>query len=519
MKKIFLASFLFVAVISLNAQTYTSAVIEKTDKDGMQYEILGKINNHIWVYKKNGDLSTIAQYNEQMQLVKQNDLSFLPANVRSLEFVVGKQNVYAVFQFFNQTTGYIVAAAIDQQGQLVGSPKMLDSAQNVRPGTYAKIFNLIESENKQHLAVFRVNTTKTNHIKVHVNRFDEGFENAAETEISINSNDKKSQLSDFALDNQGNLYCLRNTTIQEAAPSVSLLFLSADGKNVKESSIINNQLLLDDIRLKVDNSLQRVILNSLYATEKKGHVEGLFTYVWDVKSNNTVLTTATRFTDASRASVSNKRNLKDAFDSYYLDKVKTMADGSYVVIAESAETYSNRSAFSRWDYYWGGPLYNPFYFNAWYRPFGFYPWARYGWGPSFGWNPWMSPFARWGYPSVTYNANQIALMSMDAKGNLQWVKTIDKSQSDINVDQFIGYGSFENNKGLQFVYYQKQKGQRQFVLHTLSNDNHVEKSAIIPIAEKNYEWMPKYLKQVGENEVVVPYQHKEKIGFALIKLK
>ena len=56
----------------------------------------------------------------------------------------------------------------------------------------------------------------------------------------------------------------------------------------------------------------------------------------------------------------------------------------------------------------------------------------------------MSPFSRWGYPSVTYNANQIALMSMDAKGNLQWVKTIDKNQSDINVDQFIGYGSFEN---------------------------------------------------------------------------
>lgn len=519
MKKIFLASFLLLLVVSMHAQTYLSSTIEKTDKDGMQYEILGKINNHIWVYKKNGSLSTIAQYNDQMQLVKQNELSFLPATVRSIEFVVNTQNVYVVYQFFNQNTGYIVAANIDGQGQLVGQPKVLDTAQNVRPGTNAKIFNLIESENKQKLAIFRVNTTKTNNIKVHVMGYDAQFENGVETEISINSNNKKSQLSDFALDNQGNLFCLRNASIQEAAPAVSLLYLSADGKTVKESAIINNQLLLDDIRLKVDNALHRVLLNSLYATEKKGHVEGLFTYVWDINTSAVVLTTATRFTDAARAAVSSKRNLKDAFDTYYVDKVKSMADGSFVVVTESAETYSNRSAFSRWDYYWGGAFYNPFYFNAWYRPFGFYPWARFGWGPAFGWNPWMSPFARWGYPSVTYNANQIALLSMDVKGNLQWVKTIDKSQSDMNVDQFIGYGSIETEKGTQFIYYQKQKGQRQFVLHTLSNDGHVEKTAIIPINEKNYEWMPKFLKQVSDNEVILPYQFKEKIGFAIIKLK
>ena len=46
------------------------------DAEGMQYEVLGKMGNRYWVYKKNGTVSTIAQYNDQMQLVKQNDLTF-----------------------------------------------------------------------------------------------------------------------------------------------------------------------------------------------------------------------------------------------------------------------------------------------------------------------------------------------------------------------------------------------------------------------------------------------------------
>ena len=62
-----------VALVQLGwAQSYVVSGIEKTDKEGMQYEVLGKMGNHYWVYKKNGSLSTIAQYNDQMQLVKQH---------------------------------------------------------------------------------------------------------------------------------------------------------------------------------------------------------------------------------------------------------------------------------------------------------------------------------------------------------------------------------------------------------------------------------------------------------------
>ncbi len=502
------------------SQTYIAAAIEKTDKENMQYEVLGKIANHYWIYKKNENISTIAQYNDQMQLVKQNDLTFLPTTVQSIEFITYEDRAYAFYQFQVNKTMVAAVATINGDGILQGAPVIIDTAENIRPGSNVKVFNLLRSDDHQKILIFSVNTSNPASIKVKTTSFNQQFETVAESVISISAVNKKSNLSDFALDNNGNLFCLRNTTQHDAAPAVSLLYLSADGKEVVESAIINNQLLLDDIRLKVDNKTGRVVLNSFYATTKKGNVEGLFTYVWDINTQHELTTSANRFTDATRAIVSKKRNLKSAFDNYYLDKINTQADGSFVLVAEAAETYANRSAFSRWDYYWGGSFYNPYMFNYWNRPFGFYPWARAGLGMrGWGMSMWMNPYASFGYPSVTYNANQIALLSYDIKGNLQWAKTIDKAQSDMNVDQFIGYGSFENEQGVNFVYYQKQKGQRQFVINNLTPQGQLNTETTITIKDKRYEWMPRSLKQVGANEVIIPYQYNNKIGFAKIQLK
>ena len=38
------------------AQSYILSGVEKTDKEGMQYEILGKVANNYWIYKKNDGL-------------------------------------------------------------------------------------------------------------------------------------------------------------------------------------------------------------------------------------------------------------------------------------------------------------------------------------------------------------------------------------------------------------------------------------------------------------------------------
>ena len=522
MKKYFLSLtvFLLLAMQFCLAQSYVVAGIEKTDKEDMQYEVLGKVGNHYWIYKNIGGVATIVQYNDQMQIVKQNDLSFVKTtNLTGIEFVTYPDKVFVFYQFQNHSTAYAAVATLNSEASLVGKPVVIDTANGIRPGSGTKVFNLLQSDDRQKMVLFSVNTTHANAIKVRTIVLNTNFETINEAEISINAQNKKSSLSDFALDNNGNLFCLRNTTQVGQAPAVSLLYLSANGTEVVESPIVNYSLLLDDIRLKIDNQAGLVILNSFYASTKKGNVEGLFSYVWDIAAKKEQLANANRFTDAARAVVSSKRNLRDAFDLFYLDKISTQEDGSFVAVAESADTYSNRTAFSRWDYFYGGAFYSPFMFNYWNRPFGFYPWARFGWGSPFMYNRWMNPYASFGYPSVSYEANSIALISFDKKGNFQWIKTIDKKQNDLNVDQFIGYGTIENTAGTSFVYHQKQKGIHPLVINTLTKNGELTKGNSIVLNEKNYEWMPKMLKQVDAQEAILPYQYKSRIGFAKIKFK
>ena len=544
-------AFILVGLQGLTAQSYVMSGTEKTDKDQMQYEVLGKVDGRYWIYKNNEGIATIAQYNDQMQLVQQNDLVFLPKKLNALEFVTKSNRVYAFYQFQSATTVYAMVAELDEKGQLVGTPTIIDTAEKIRPGSGTKVFNLIESEDRSKLLFFSVNTTNPASIKIKTMALSTPFKLLNEAAISINAQNKKSNLSDFALDNKGNLFCLRNVEQPNAAPLVSLLYMAADGSEVIETPIVNNSLVLDDIRLKINNTNGTVIVNSFYATEKKGHIEGMYTFIWDIAAKQNSLTNASRFTDALRDAVTDKRNLKNAFDHFYFDQVQPNADGSFTIIVEAATTSSNRNAFSRWDFFWGGPFYNPFIFNFWNRPFGFYPWARFGWGMmggpwgwggwgpgwGLGWGGWgmmgpwgggwgmMGPwgwgggFGGFGYPSVTYSAGKVAILNFDAKANIQSVKTIDKQQSDVNVDQFIGYGQINNVAGTNFLYYQKSKGVKQLVHQQLSASGAIVKGNPIMINEKQVEWMPRSLKQVGDKEAILPYQTKGKLGFAKITIQ
>lgn len=512
-------AFILAGLQGVAAQSYVMSGIEKTDKDQMQYEVLGKVDGRYWIYKNNEGIATIAQYNEQMQLVQQNDLAFLPKKLNALEFVTKSNRVYAFYQFQAVTTLYAMVAELDEKGQLVGQPTIVDTAEKIRPGSNTKVFNLIESQDRSKLLFFSVNTTNPASIKIKTMALSTPFALLNEATISINAQNKKSNLSDFALDNKGNLFCLRNVEQPNAAPVVSLLYMAADGSEVVETPIVNNSLILDDIRLKLNNANGTVLINSFYATEKKGHIEGMYTFIWDIATKQNMVSNASRFSDALRDAVTDKRNLKNAFDHFYFDQVQPNADGGFTIIAEAASTSSNRNAFSRWDYFWGGPFYNPFIFSYWNRPFGFYPWARFGWGMMGGPWGWGGGFGGFGYPSVTYTAGKVAILNFDAKANIQSVKTIDKQQSDMNVDQFIGYGQINNGAGANFLYYQKSKGVRQLIHQQLNASGAIIKGNPILFNEKQVEWMPRSLKQVGEKEAILPYQTKGKLGFAKITIQ
>jgi hypothetical protein len=161
-----LIAFILAGLQVVAAQSYVLSGIEKTDKDQMQYEVLGKVDGRYWIYKNNEGIATIAQYNDQMQLVQQNDLAFLPKKINAIEFITKSNRVYAFYQFQAATTVYAMMAELDEKAQLVGAPTVVDTAEKIRPGAETKIFNLVESQDRSKLLLFSVNTTNPASIKI-----------------------------------------------------------------------------------------------------------------------------------------------------------------------------------------------------------------------------------------------------------------------------------------------------------------------------------------------------------------
>ncbi len=112
-------AFILAGLQGVAAQSYVMSGIEKTDKGQMQYEVLGKVEGRYWIYKNNEGVSTIAQYNDQMQLVQQNDLVFLPKKLNAIEFITKSNRVYAFYQFQAATTVYAMVAELDEKGEWI----------------------------------------------------------------------------------------------------------------------------------------------------------------------------------------------------------------------------------------------------------------------------------------------------------------------------------------------------------------------------------------------------------------
>ena len=116
-----------------------------------------------------------------------------------------------------------------------------------------------------------------------------------------------------------------------------------------------------------------------------------------------------------------------------------------------------------------------------------------------------------------FYADNIAVVSFDSTTAMEWASVIPKSQYDDNSDDFIGYGIFVTPGQANFLFNQFEK--RTLLLQAQSIDPQGKRaeSPTLKSLDKGYEFMPRYLKQVGSHTVLVPCQYKNYLCFAKIE--
>ena len=139
------------------AQKITYSEPDKDDIHAVNFDIIGKINDHFLVYKSVRSNYIITEYDDEMKLVKDNKMDFLPERIINSDIITYKDFFFFIYQYQKKNIVYCMAAKINSNGKINGIPKQLDTTAIPFFATN-KIYNIIISENKQRIAIYKINT-------------------------------------------------------------------------------------------------------------------------------------------------------------------------------------------------------------------------------------------------------------------------------------------------------------------------------------------------------------------------
>ena len=494
-----LVLFLLAGVAKGQLVTY-SAVNDEDVKD-LKYEIIGKLNGNIHIYKSYKSKHSITLYDAAMQEISRNKLDFLPETIINENFLLLPDSYLMFYEYEKKNVVYCMAARFDNTGKKMGDPIELDTTK-VSFNASNKIYTVINSEDKQQIMVVKIgkpDEEKVNYVVTTL--YDRQLQKINRSVLTIPMKEKNATLSEFQVDNTGDLVFLKTngTGSSEIVNKVTMITKPALSDTIEPIDVNLNGIYLDDIHLKVDNYNNHYFITSLYSTQRGGDVDGFFCYLWSKNTRKEILNNNITFSDDFREDAKTQGSIKEALDNYYLRNIVIKKDGSFLLVAESYySTTSDNDPFNRW--------------NGFGSPYsGFNNYSVYGMNGMY-----YNPYAR-NYNNVTrYFADNVIALSVDIKGKMEWSNVIRKSQQDDNTDNYISYGVMNTGDKVHFLFNVEMKRQRVLTEQSISPDGQLTRSPVFNTFNKDYELMPRHGKQTGARQIVLPCQYRSYICFAKI---
>jgi hypothetical protein len=509
MQKAFFLLFasMIVLITGLQAQRIIYSEPDKDDARTLNFEVIGKMNGNILVYKSYQGMHFISVLDAEMKQIEKNKLDFINEKVQDVDIIQYPDFVYLFYQYQKKGIYYAMAAKLDQKGKIIDKPILLDTTGDVSFTNNTKIYTVLNSDNKQQLMLLKISTINDRSHIITTLLFSKELALQKRSRIAIKMPERNDFLTEFALDNEGDLVCIKGsgTAQNDNINKISIVSKSANADSVLIRDLKITGIYLDDIRLKVDNVNKHYVVCSFYSKQRRGNIDGLYYAVWDKFQDKSLNTLNAIFTDEFRSDAKNDGNLKSAFNDFFLKNIILKKDGGFFIAAEAAYSSTKGNTMTRWDYLNGSPYYTPMSMDyySYYSPLGFYPWGRYN---SFSNN------------TVTrYFADNVVLLSFNAAGKVEWSNVIRKSQYDDNTDNFIGYGVLNTGDKAHFIFNIQEKHSLTLTDQSLSPNGQIDRNPTFKNIENGFEFMPRHAKQVGAGQLIVPCQVRGATCFAKIE--
>ena len=474
-----------------NAQQVYFSEINKKERANLDFQIIGKIKNNIWIYKKSEGDHQIAVYDEKMTFVQSIEMDFIPEKTISIDFIKKGDSVTVVYASVKNRDVFCYMATLLPSENEFSEPYLIDET-TVGFLADKDLYDVFGSDNKDNILVARK--------LIRNDDVDYSFFVFNSKNVLIDSiffaqsyNPNKEFFSDLIIDNEGTVAFTLQTRKRAIDNFDSLvLFVHRRGEKGFSSFPINmEEHFIEKILLKPDNINKNILLNAYYNTTKRGRVEGLFSAVFSL--NNSTFQKAFNVLPASFYSTISSSGGRGEIDNMDPKQILVKRNGEFVLIAEDSytETFSNNNWNRNFNPVFSGT--NDFYFNN-----------MNGIG-----NP-----NNGAYTQRRYYSNNIVVAAVDSSLGLKWTNSISKRQMDTDADAYLSFGLMNQGKEIQFFYLERD--QQKHVLSRQSVDffGKINRFATVKGNEPLVEFMPRRTKQIAAREIIVPYTYLNHLGFA-----
>lgn len=505
-RKLFLALWMMLAVVFCSAQRIVYSEPERDDSRRLNFEIVGKIGGNFLIYKNIRNKNWITVMDNDMNVVSREEQDYVPDNDRMInaDFFPYGDFAYMIYQYQRKNIVYCMASKIDGNGKLVGDVMELDTS-HIGFAADNRIYTVLTNENKSQIAVFKINSKNRKLYVMTTLLYDNNLSLARKSVINIPMEERNDYLGEFQLDNGGNLVFSRfvrkgNDNISEA----SFIIKHAQADTLLYKALNLEKTWLDEIHIKIDNSNNRIFLTSFYYNERRGNVDGLYFYVWDMATSQPILENINIFSDELRREARGESGTKTAFNNFFIQDIITRRDGGFLIASEAYYTTSRYNAWNRWDYLYGSPLMSPMWNNYYYSPY----YNRY----------WMnSRFYGSNNRGSRYHADNIVVFSFDGKGQPEWNNVIGKAQFNDENDDLISYQLMNTGSEIHFLFNQPERRNNLLTDFAITPDGTLSRNPTLKNLDRGHEFMTKYGKQVSSKQMIIPCIYRNSICFAKIE--
>jgi hypothetical protein len=141
---------LFAVSFAAKGQRITYSEPERMDDRDINFDIIGKMNGNMLVYKNVRWKHAISIYTPEMELKERVALDFVPDRTFNVDFVTYPDFAFMIYQYQKKSIVYCMGVKIGPDGKTIGDPVQLDTTK-IELAATNKIYTAINSENKQHI--------------------------------------------------------------------------------------------------------------------------------------------------------------------------------------------------------------------------------------------------------------------------------------------------------------------------------------------------------------------------------